>query len=109
MSEIITQDGRELSTESLVEDLTAFFTAIDGFSVVTVYNGVSSAGFLDMPGQVIVGGSVLSTDYSLTVQASVFAGIAAGDSVTVAGIGYTVREPLLIDDGKLMQISLMKD
>ena len=29
--------------------------------------------------------------------------------MTVNGVDYTVREPMLLDDGKIMRVMLMKD
>jgi hypothetical protein len=51
---------------------------------------------------------VLSTDYTLTARASNFGSLIRGNAITVDSVAYTVRETLLIDDGKFVQIALQK-
>jgi hypothetical protein len=65
-------------------------------------------GILDMPGQLLADGMVISTDYRLTAKASDFGGLKYNDSITVDGVAYTVRETQLIDDGRMCEVSLMK-
>lgn len=76
---------------------------------VTVTSGaVSGMGILDMPGQVILDGMVVNTDYILTASASEFGGLIYGAAVTVGGVNYSVRESRLIGDGLMCEISLQK-
>jgi len=49
---------------------------------------------------------VLTTDYLLTVKTSTFGSAKYGDSITVAGAAYQVRESRQLDDGKLNEILL---
>jgi hypothetical protein len=49
---------------------------------------------------------VLSTDYSLTARFSDFGTLTHGDSITVDGDAYTVRENRRIGDGKFCEIAL---
>jgi hypothetical protein len=51
---------------------------------------------------------VLTTDYTLTARTSKFGSLIRGDSITVDGAAYTVRETMLISDGKFVQIALQK-
>jgi len=51
---------------------------------------------------------VISTDYVLTAKASDFGSLRYGDSISVGGTAYTVREALLIDDGAFVELSLQK-
>jgi hypothetical protein len=89
----------------ITEDLSLFLADFD----VTVTSGaVSGIGILDMPTQVLAGEMVLSTDYTLTARYADFGGLVYGDGVTVDGINYQVRELRRIDDGKFVEISLMK-
>jgi hypothetical protein len=90
---------------TIADDLEAFFS----FDAVTVTNGiVTSTGLLDMPSEIIADGAVLTTDYKLTVRAGDFGGLLYGDGLTVNGINYTVRNVMLVDDGRIAEISLMK-
>lgn len=76
---------------------------------VTVTSGaVSGMGILDMPGQVILDGMVVTTDYLLTANASEFGNLTYGASVTIDGVAYSVREARLIGDGLMCEISLQK-
>jgi hypothetical protein len=61
-----------------------------------------------MPSQILSDGMVLSTDYTLSARASNFGSLIRGDSITVDSVAYTVRETMLIDDGKFVQIALQK-
>ena len=90
---------------ALVEDLGIF---LDDFGVSCTAGAVTALGILDMPSQVLAGEMVLSTDYTLTAKASDFGALIRGDSITVDGTAYTVREAMLIDDGKFVQLGLQK-
>jgi hypothetical protein len=87
------------------EDLAVF---LGDFGVSCTAGAVSALGILDMPGQVISDGMVLTTDYTLTARASDFGGLLYGDGITVDGINYQVRETRKLDDGKFVEISLMR-
>lgn len=76
---------------------------------VTVTNGVTTTtGVLDMPSEVIAGGMVITTDYALTIKSSVYPTLKYGDSLTVDGAAYTVREVRAQDDGKMSIVYLSK-
>lgn len=90
---------------ALSEDLSIFF---NDFSVPVVFGAVSGVGILDMPTEIVADGVVLTTDYKLTCLASSFSSAKYGDAITVDGTAYTVREALLIDDGKFCTIMLTR-
>ena len=90
---------------ALTEELSSFFNY---FGVSCTAGAVSALGILDMPTQVLAGDQVLSTDYTLTAKASDFGNLLYGDSITVAGVAYTVREARLIDDGAIVELGLQK-
>lgn len=90
---------------ALAENLDLFF---EDFGVAVTTGAVSGLGILDMPTEIIAAGQVLSTDYSLTCKANQFGHLKYGDSVTVAGVAYTVRETRFLDDGAFVEISLSK-
>jgi len=90
---------------AITEDLDIFLA---DFGVSCTAGAVTANGILDMPSQILSDGMVLSTDYTLTARASDFGTLTRGSSITVDSVGYTVRETMLIDDGKFVQIALQK-
>jgi hypothetical protein len=90
---------------ALSEDLSIFF---DDFSVAVVFGAITGVGILDMPSEIVADGVVLTTDYKLTCLTSVFGSAKYGDTLTVDGVSYTVRESLQIDDGKFSTIMLTR-
>jgi hypothetical protein len=87
------------------EDLSIFF---GDFGVPVTYGTIRGVGILDMPSEIVADGVVLTTDYKLTCLTSVFGSAKYGDTLTVDGVTYTVRESLQIDDGKLSTIMLTR-
>ena len=90
---------------ALTEDLNLF---LGDFGVSCTAGAVSALGIFDMPGQVISDGMVLTTDYTLTARTADFGGLKYGDTITVAGAAYQVRQTLPIDDGVFVQIGLQR-
>mgnify|MGYP006274710903 CR=1 FL=1 len=90
---------------ALTEDLNIF---LDDFGVSCTAGAVTALGLLDMPTQVLAGEMVLSTDYTLTARFSDFGGLVYGDSITVGGVIYQVREVRQLDDGAFCEIGLMR-
>ena len=90
---------------ALAEDLSIFLA---DFGVTCTSGATTALGILDMPSQIISYGMVLSTDYTLTAKASDFGALIRGAAITVDSVGYTVRETMLVDDGKFVQIALQK-
>ena len=85
---------------------TAVFLA--DFGVPVAWGSYSGKGILDMPSEIIAGGMVLTTDYQLTIKTSDFPGLIRGDSITVNGASYTVREARMVDDGVFSNVFLSK-
>ena len=90
------------------EDLDAFFDT-PGFTVPVVQGSTASVGYFESPNEIIADGVVLTTDYAVVVKTSDFSAVSRGDAMTVDSVAYTVREPMLLDDGKIMRVVLMKD
>ena len=90
---------------AITEDLDIFLA---DFGVSCTAGAVTALGILDMPSQVLANGMVLSTDYTLTAKASDFGSLVRGSSITVDSVSYTVRETMLMDDGKFVQLGLQK-
>lgn len=90
---------------ALSEDLSVF---LSDFGVSVTAGAISGVGVLDMPGQVLAGGMVLSTDYTLTCKTADFGGLFYGDGITVGSVNYQVREVRKLDDGAFVEITLSK-
>lgn len=90
---------------ALSEDLGIFF---EDFGVSCTAGAVTALGILDMPTQVLAGEIVLSTDYTLTCRNADFGGLLFGDSITVDGVNYQVKETRQLDDGAFVEIGLMR-
>ena len=90
---------------AISEELDAF---VADFGVSCTAGSTTANGVLDMPSQIISDGMVISTDYTLTARTTAFGSLVSGDSITVDGTAYTVRETMLIDDGAFVEISLQK-
>ena len=91
---------------AFVEDPTDF---LDDFGVTVTANGTTGLGILDMPGEYVADGRVITNEYLLRAETSRFGFVTYGDTMTVAGNSYQVREaPLMIDDGVFCLILLTK-
>lgn len=88
------------------EDPTDFLNDL-GVSVSA--GGVTGMGILNMPGEYMVDDRVISNEYVLQVETSRFGFVSYGDSITVDGDAYQVREPpLILDDGVFCLVLLTK-
>lgn len=90
---------------ALTENLDVFLA---DFGVAVTDGTTTTTGVLDMPSEVIAGGMVITTDYALTVKASVYPNLKYGDALTVGGVSYTVREVRAQDDGQFSIVYLSK-
>lgn len=90
---------------AFTEDLDLFLA---DFGVAVSAGATSDLGILDMPSEVIADGVVLTTDYKLTCKTSLFGSLVYGDTVTVDGVNYTVREVMRLDDGAFCDLMLMR-
>lgn len=90
---------------ALNENLDVFLA---DFGVTVVKGSTTTTGVLDMPSEVIAGGMVITTDYALTIKTSALPGLGYGDSLTVDGEAYTVREVRAQDDGRFSIVYLSK-
>lgn len=90
---------------ALADDLPVFFA---DFGVTAQAGTITGKAILDLPGQVVLNGMVINTDYTLTAKAADFGGLLYGDAITVDGVAYSVRENRRIDDGQLVEILLTK-
>lgn len=79
------------------------------FGVTVTAGAVTGTGILDMPSELIVDGQIISTDYTLTCEASKFGALLYGSQISVNGVPYTVRVATLVNDGVFAQLSLQRD
>jgi len=88
------------------EDPTDF---LEDFGVTVTANGITGLGILDMPGEYVANGRVITNEYMLRAETALFGGVTYGDSVSVGNDSFTVREaPLLVDDGMFCLMLLTK-
>ena len=88
------------------EDPTDFLV---DFGVTVTAGGTTGLGILDMPGEYLHNERVITNEYLLRAEFSKFGSVAYGDSMTVDGVAYEVREaPLLVDDGTFCLVLLTK-
>ena len=73
-----------------------------------VSGSVTDVGYFDSPTETIADGLVLTTDFSVLVITAKFPSLKAGDSITVDKVKYRVREPIMLDDGKLTRVYMIK-
>jgi len=90
---------------TFTEDLNVFLA---DFGVSCTAGAVTALGVLDMPGEVIAGGMVITTDYTLTAKAEDFGDLLYGSQINVNGVPFTVREATLQSDGKMVQLSIQR-
>lgn len=95
------------------EDITAFFSQ-DEFAVQAVFTpsaggaAVSASVIFNAQTEQLFGDDVLTNEYTITYPATALAGIKAGDSGTVAGVNYRIRDVRLKADGNLKTAKLAK-
>ncbi len=92
---------------AFTEDLGAFFSQAD-FAVALVWGAETANVILDAPDEQFIDGRVLSREYAITYESADLVGLTGGQTVTVDGNAYTVREVTALDDGKIMRATLRK-
>ena len=78
------------------------------FGVTVNAGDVSGRGILDMPSEILLDNQVISTEYTVTCEASKFGALLYGSQLTVNGAAYEVRAAVLLTDGVFVQLSLQK-
>lgn len=90
----------------MTEDLSVFFA---DFAHQAFWGATPAKVLLNAPTQDVLGGKAQSNEYVITLPLAVWSGITRGDSVTVDGLSYIVREsPDHITDGVLMRVKLSR-
>jgi hypothetical protein len=94
-----------------MNDVAVFFEA---FAVDAAWTPSTGGGpyaarvILDSPDQTIMGDRVMSTEYLITLAANDFPGLKGGETISVAGSTFKVREVRLLDDGVIKNATLSK-
>lgn len=89
----------------IVEDLAPFFA---DFGVPATAGAHSATVLFDMPQEEIFAGMQQSTEYVITFRSGDLPGLAAGNTITVDGVAYKVRQTTTLDDGKLTKAMLKR-
>lgn len=88
------------------EDLSVFFSTAE-FAHQATWGAQTAAVLLEQPTEDILGGRAQSNEYEVTMPAAQFAGINRGDTISISGVTYRLREkPRLIGDGALKSLLL---
>ncbi len=87
------------------EDLGIFFA---DFGVAATWNSNTAQVLLDAATEDLLGGRVISADYTMTLAATDFPGIGMNAQVVVGADTYRVREVRLIDDGQVKELAVSK-
>lgn len=95
---------------AFTEDLGAFFSS-DDFAVNVTWGVQTATGILNAPDETAGVGVVgaLSREYLLIYPVTKLVGLSTGQTLTVDGAAYTVREVRGIDDGNIMNATLAKN
>jgi hypothetical protein len=90
----------------------AFTEVIDlffaDFGDTATWNGNTAKVILDVSTEDILGGRVLSNEYSMTLPSIGFPGINRGAQVVLGASTYVVREVRFIDDGVVKELLVGK-
>ena len=88
------------------EDLSLFFDA-GGFALAATWGASTAQVLMRQPTEDILGGRAQSNEYEVQMPAAEFAGINRGDTITIGGASYRLREkPRLLGDGALKSLLL---
>jgi len=91
---------------TLTIDTTPFLA---DFGVRVTAGALSGLGILDQNSELLLGNQVVSVDYALTCETSIFGSLAYGETVTVDSNRYEVKyEPMRKDDGIFCVVPLSK-
>jgi hypothetical protein len=89
---------------AFVEDLSIFLA---DFGLPVVAGANTGLGILDMPGEYVLNERAINNHHVLMAESSKFGAVSYGDSMTVEGLSYSVREgPLKLGDGAFCAILL---
>jgi hypothetical protein len=75
--------------------------------VPVVWGAISGEGILESNAELVSDGNVISVEYVLhNLPVADFGGLRYADTLSVDGLNYAVREPMVVGDGRFMMVSL---
>lgn len=75
--------------------------------VPVIWGAISGEGILESNAELVSNGNVISVEYVLhNLPVADFSALKYGDQLTVDGLLYAVREPMVVGDGRFMMTSL---
>lgn len=92
-----------------IEDATTQNVYLDDFGVSCTSGGTTAKGILEQPDQILAGDMIISTEYELIAKTSDFGALVSGNSITVDGNVFTVRDTRKENDGVFCRLSLSKN
>jgi len=94
---------------ALTEDADTLNVYLSDFGVsCQIGSGTAFKGILDASAENIANGIATSIEYLLTTRSSDVTSAPRGTTISVDSANYTVRENLIIDDGKFSTLILSK-
>ena len=94
---------------ALTEDADTLNVYLNDFGVsCQIGSGTAFKGILDASAENIASGLATSIEYLLTTRSSDVTSAPRGTTISVDSANYTVRENLVIDDGKFSTLLLSK-
>lgn len=91
-----------------VEDLSVFFSEAE-FAVLAIWGALQTEVILSAPNEDILNGRAQGIAYEVLLPTAAFPGIVRGESVTVNGVAYVVRDVRREDDGAIKRLLLASD
>jgi hypothetical protein len=75
--------------------------------VPVVWGAISGEGILESNAELVSDGNVISVEYVLhNLPVADFGPLRYGDTLSVDGLNYAVREPMVVGDGRFMMVGL---
>jgi len=78
------------------------------FGLEATAGSASGKVLFDQPDNAAFGDLVQTTDYTATLRVADFPALAVGNSITISGTAYVVREVVRIEDGAFARATLAK-
>ena len=88
------------------DDISSFF---NDFGVTATFGAYTGTVILDKPDEIVAGGMVSSTEFTMKYRSTLFPGLTYKSSIEVDGVDYTVRSVHKQDDGNISIAYLSKD
>ena len=94
---------------AFTEDATTQNVYLNDFGLTCISGSTTAKGILEQPDQILAGDVIISTEYELTAKTSDFGSLVSGNTITVDGTAFTVRDVRKENDGVFCRLSLSKN